>query len=500
MPSSNRYLLVILLSTCALITLDGCSHRGSGQGTPSDAHATDGNSDSPVGTPGSGGTGVVCKVADDACTSNGQCCSNICDPVTSKCKSSVTVCSGAGSSCKVATDCCNLQCDTARGLCASASSCLADNQACTTSAGCCSQNCAGGKCVPLTTSCLTAGNPCTDGGDGGTATRCCSGLCTSGKCVLGASFCIQPGDACSRDTDCCGGWCNKAQGATLGVCQDVQTTGAGSCTHDGVVCDGCGSCCSRNCGPWALTGVKVCQPGLGCKILNSLCTTDQECCGGDTGDVTCVPATGPQGITIGVCTQNHSLQVAGGICGLSGNNACGNAQHDCECPVNPKIQCCGFDTLGLPRCLGSGQCGDGGIGIFKGSDPLCCRQGGQTCHTASECCNLSPCVPDSTGTLRCLGTTPNDGGIVCLPSGGRCTATGDCCTGLVCNITPGAASGSCGTPPGTPDAGTPTCALYGQGCNGGVTCCNNQPCTYSVDGTACNGRTGCTCFNPLVIP
>jgi hypothetical protein len=43
------------------------------------------------------------------------------------------------------------------------------------------------------------------------------------------------------------------------VCQDVQTTGAGNCTHDGVRCDGCGSCCSRNCGPWALTGVNVCQ-------------------------------------------------------------------------------------------------------------------------------------------------------------------------------------------------------------------------------------------------
>ncbi len=487
-----RLVLVLLLSGVAGAA---CSSRHSGQGTPTDGQATDGDS----GTPGTGGIGVVCTVAGDACTRDGQCCSNVCDTVSGKCKSSVSVCSGAGSSCKVSTDCCNLQCDTARGVCASASSCVADNAACTTSGECCSQNCAGGKCAPLTTACLTAGNPCT-AGDGGGSAGCCSGLCVNDKCVLGSSFCIQPGDACSRDTDCCGGWCNKAQGATLGVCQDVQTTGAGTCTHDGVLCDGCGSCCSRNCGPWALTGVKVCQPGLGCKILNSLCTSDQECCGGDTGDVTCVPATGTQGVSIGVCVQNHSLQVPGGICGLSGANACGNAQHDCDCPVNPKIQCCGFDTLGLPRCLGFGSCGDGGTGIWKGSDPACCRKGGETCHTASECCNLAPCVPDSTGTLRCLGTTPGDGGIVCLPAGGKCTATGDCCTGLVCNITPGAGSGSCGTPPGATDGGTPTCALYGQGCNGTVGCCNNIPCVYSVDGTACNGRTGCTCYDPHIIP
>jgi hypothetical protein len=326
--------------------------------------------------------------------------------------------------------------------------------------------------------------------------------------VLGASFCIQPGDACSRDLDCCGGFCAKTTGATLGVCQDVQTTGAGTCKHDGVLCSGCGDCCSRNCGPWATTGVDVCQPGLGCKILGALCTTSAECCGGASGGVTCNPATGTPGVSIGVCAQNHSLQVPGGVCGLSGGNACGNSQHDCDCPVDPKIQCCGFDTLGLPRCLGFGACsgGDGGTGIFKGTDPSCCVQPGNVCNTSAECCNLSPCVPDSSGTLRCLTTTPNDGGIVCVASGGTCTATGDCCTGLVCNISPGAASGTCATPPpvGGGDGGTDgppaVCALYGQGCNAGVTCCGGVQCTYSADNSACNGRTGCTCYTPVIVP
>src|SRR5258707_1330021 len=156
---SARLSMLVVAILCGF-TLGACSNRSAGRAL-SDASLVDGRDSGDVGAPGSGGTGVICTVADDSCTSNGQCCSNVCDPV------------------------------------------------------------------------------------------------------------------------CCGGWCAKAQGATLGVCQDVQTTGAGSCTHDGVLCNGCGSCCSRNCGPWALTGVNVCQPGLGCKILNSLCTTDQECCGGD---------------------------------------------------------------------------------------------------------------------------------------------------------------------------------------------------------------------------
>ena len=115
-------------------------------------------------------------------------------------------------------------------------------------------------------------------------TTCCSGLCTNGKCALGSSWCIQPGDICGRDTDCCSGYCQRAAGATLGTCQNPSTTGAGSCQHDGVICNGCGSCCSKICGPW-VTGVDVCQPGLGCKILNSLCTSAAECCGADTGGI-----------------------------------------------------------------------------------------------------------------------------------------------------------------------------------------------------------------------
>jgi hypothetical protein len=66
----------------------------------------------------------------------------------------------------------------------------------------------------------------------------------------------------------------------------------------------------------------------------------------------------------------------------------------------------------------------------------------------------------------------------------------------VCNIAPGAPSGTCGNPPSY-DGGTPTCALYGQGCGGATTCCNGAVCTYSPTNTACAGQTGCTCLIPV---
>jgi hypothetical protein len=209
-------------------------------------------------------------------------------------------------------------------------------------------------------------------------------------------------------------------------------------------------------------------------------------------------------MSIGVCSQNMGNQVPGGICRLTGGaNACSNAESDCACAVSPKAQCCAYDTLGLPRCLGSGTCSgaDGGTttGIFVGTDPKCCRQPGQTCNTSAECCGLSPCVPDPSGTLRCLTGTPTDGGVVCVAAGGTCTATGDCCTGLVCNIS-GGGTGTCGPPPTPPPADAGVCALYGQACNAATPCCNGIQCTYSPTNTACNGQQGCTCYNPILVP
>lgn len=463
--------------------------------------------------PGQGGTNFTCGVEGDTCATGANCCTNLCDTVTKKCLPGVTSCSGEGSSCKVSTDCCNMKCDTATLKCKTGT-CIADNQTCTDSADCCGQSCVGGVCKPLNNVCLTAGNPCeVTAAVDGSNNNCCSGLCAGGKCVLGSSFCIQPGDACSRNTDCCGGWCSKASASDiLGVCQNIDTTSAGNCKHDGELCgDECGECCSRSCAPWALTGVHVCQPGLGCKILNSLCVDTKQCCGGDTGDVTCVPST-TSGVSVGVCRQNTSNQVIGGVCGGWQNNdgvvdstsSCSNAEHDCTCAVTPKWKCCHLDSLGVPRCMGSGTCG-----VFSGADPNCCIPAGEKCSMSNECCNFTPCVPDDQGVLRCM--PPKDGGPTCVEQGETCTATADCCTGLVCNLVPGQefGAGTCGPPVvyppgdgGTPvDAGVPACALYGQTCTDTIKCCNNVPCTNPLTNSACGtGVKGCSCFSVNPIP
>ena len=101
-----------------------------GCGNSSSNVITTGNGGAGGHMPGTGGANVTCTVAGAACSSNAQCCSASCDPVSHTCTSSVTSCSGPGSSCAAATDCCNLQCDSAAGKCSTAASCTADNANC----------------------------------------------------------------------------------------------------------------------------------------------------------------------------------------------------------------------------------------------------------------------------------------------------------------------------------------------------------------------------------
>jgi hypothetical protein len=120
---------------------------------------------------------------------------------------------------------------------------------------------------------------------------------------------------------------------------------------------------------------------------------------------------------------------------------------------------CKQDNLGIPRCLAAEiDCTDPSGYIGKG------------CSTSADCCNL-PCVPNPSGNppLICGGTQ-------CVPSGGSCTTTADCCAGIPCIVAPGATKGTCNNPPPPPDGGTP-CAAYGQQCTTSGDCCNGVPCT-----------------------
>ena len=219
---------------------------------------------------------------------------------------------------------------------------------------CCSGACTGGKCQPLNTTCLTAGNPCTatDGGAGG----CCSGLCSGGKCVLGASFCIQPGDVCARDLDCCGGFCSKASGATAG-----RLHGRGDDRHRQLHArrrplQRLRQLLQQELRPLGAhrrarlpAGPRLQDPEQPLHQRQRVLRRRQR------HRVHCTPATSGN-VSIGVCSMNTGNQVPGGICKLTGGaNACSNAESDCACVVSPKAQCCAYDTLGLPRCLGSGR-------------------------------------------------------------------------------------------------------------------------------------------------
>ena len=196
-------------------------------------------------------------------------------------------CTPLGVACQSPIDCCSGNC--VKGAC-QPPVCTPDNGQCSNNAQCCSGTCTNGSCTPLTTACKTLGNPCT------TSPECCSGFCSGGVCAQ-PSYCGQNGDICAQGSDCCGGVCTKQQNQTFGVCGQPSS---GGCTMDGMLCgastadggtvytDGglpqCGgNCCSRDCAPWGPTKVLICQPASGCKPVGDLCTSNNDCCGGNGG-------------------------------------------------------------------------------------------------------------------------------------------------------------------------------------------------------------------------
>ncbi len=431
-----------------------------------------GGSGDDTGTGGSGGTAGVstCGAAMTACSSDSQCCDR-CDPMTHVCTTNLptpNTCIQAGSACGSSTACCSLACD--NGTCKD--KCVGDNDACTSSGACCSGKCADGKCAQINLACKTAGNAC------GSSGECCSKACTNGTCALSVSWCIQNGDICANPDDCCGGMCNATEGGTLGTCAQ-PVVGGTYCSSgiDGTVCSGCNECCSRLCAPYGPTGVKVCQPASGCHVNGDLCRKNSDCCGGEgsglpgDGNVTCVLM---EGTSIGICRNPTGCNPEGNVCHYQ-DYACSisSARNDC-CAAVGNSGVCQIDALGVPRCYG------------LGAD---CRMPGETCASQADCCNSVPCIPDSTGKLICA--TPPDAGPVCRNPGESCTIDGDCCPGFLCVKLPGATTGTCGTPPSTPDAGS--CALYGQACTTGAACCSGITC-LGPNNTACGG-TGCTCYN-----
>ncbi|NRA33441.1 MAG: hypothetical protein HRU17_08890 [Polyangiaceae bacterium] len=430
------------------------------------------------------------------CTYGGMCCSGLCDGSNNTCASSTQGGGDPGAGCTGPTDCESLSC--IDGSCASSGSCTSDGDVCTSNDECCGNSCTDGSCAPLNNSCSTSGNSCSDNGN------CCSGSCVENECDWSPSFCIQPGDICSNSTQCCSGTCTLSAdgGAGVGTCAEAPT-GSASCNDgvEGTLCNSCGDCCSRLCAPYGPSGVDICQPASGCHVMGELCRDNTDCCGGG--------GTGLPGEYLVGCDKDDDAEI--GICrsataSADGGNACqpqgyvchmqdytcpnSSAPNNC-CAGQGNYKACKLDPLGVPRCDGLGDN---------------CREGGETCASASDCCQDVPCVEGDDGFLRCL-SVPDGGVIVCVESGKNCTINADCCRGTTCVRPVGSTNGTCSTPTDPPpptDGGTPTwdggllpdgapapdgssprdpptypptCGEYGQNCDVDSDCCNDIPCT-----------------------
>lgn len=489
MRIARSFLAIIVTATVIWTGCGGSSTSADspgGAGTEASGRAGQAVAGFTQGHAGSGPAGS-CLAVGDACQGGTECCSGACD-ANAGCVSNLTQCAGPGASCSASTDCCSSSC--VGGTC-SAEQCVSDGKACTESDACCSGSCSDDQtCTALNDRCKTGGNECASNGD------CCSGLCDDSQhCQLSSSFCIQPGDSCSRDGDCCTANCSIADGHTLGVCA-APPKGPAYCDKvDGMLCNGCGDCCSRLCAPGP-SGVSICQPASGCHVTGDLCTQDTDCCGGDA--TSGLPGAGngrcqiEAGAKVGICTNpvnggKNACNPEGNVCHYLADQgyACNSssARSDCCGPETPKALMCKLDALGVPRCLGIGEC----------------HERGDVCASAADCCNHVPCVPDGKGALHCL----DDG--ACVPSGGSCTINGDCCPGGLCHREPGSTVGSCtssGPPPNGSggagsgggsssggastagnggSAGTPAvCAQYGQICGQDADCCNDVPCTAGI--------------------
>jgi hypothetical protein len=421
-------------------------------------------------------------------------------------------CGLAGAVCQSAADCCGLACIANR--CAAAA-CRSDGMDCAAGGECCSTMCGtDGKCRPLNTACKTAGNACATGAE------CCSGLCNASKqCAQPGqvSYCAQTGDICRGDSECCTGVCKVEPGAAAGTCATIAM--ARNCQINGTVCTGCGGCCSHFCGPFGVGGPSICQPASGCHVEGDLCHADADCCGGDlssgmhgAGLVRCAPDP-VYGGRIGTCgnpkasncpdgadTCKNTCIPDGNVCHFKPTPVCGgdltNVNNNCCDCVNDK-GCCQIDATGIPRC----------------NSLTGCVPAGGSCAFSSQCCNRLPCVPDPvTGRLAC--------GSTCVPMGGACTTNADCCTGMLCEATPGSLAGVCliPTPPvvvpdggavvpdaevpepdasiPAPDAPPPVCAYYGQACSPTIPCCGGISCVNQDFGDCTATDVGCVCFTP----
>jgi len=188
-----------------------------------------------------------CRVQDDLCTSDAQCCSGACNVRETtadgrevrRC-ANVESCLPAGEVCGeggASSNCCpNDDGDTGceptgtgfRRCFGGDGTCTLPGRPCTETSECCMETFPAIMCSPgpggENVCCLADGEECAFGD------VCCSGICTpdpSDGVLRCGSSCIPDGDPCTVDADCCGCGCIE------------DSTGAQVCTSNADLCDPC---------------------------------------------------------------------------------------------------------------------------------------------------------------------------------------------------------------------------------------------------------------------
>lgn len=180
-----------------------------------------------------------CLDTDEVCSSNEDCCSTHCNAETLRC----SPCRRSGTRCEIAQDCCSGLCDDLNGRCVA--------------------------CKPLH-------QPCSDD------SQCCEGSCqqfTNISHFRVCSTCAFPGSPCSADDDCCG-WatCSSHGFCGCGADQSPCTLNEHCCSNQCVnnLCNSRvhsdpGNMCSDSAFFWGLCSDANFDAANFCDILRGVC-------------------------------------------------------------------------------------------------------------------------------------------------------------------------------------------------------------------------------------
>ncbi|MDI7267539.1 MAG: putative metal-binding motif-containing protein [Myxococcota bacterium] len=367
-----------------------------------------------------GGWGAICTV-------DSFCCSAVCG-YDGLCDFGPPICEAPRSTCASAVDCCHLVCDPTTLTCETGSICDPRGVACLGDVECCSDRCTGGVCVDGGGGCRGAGAFCTDDHN------CCSTSCVSGACLGPGPPCRVTGDTCMTDSECCYGRCigRRCERGTF-------------CRVAGEPCSVDSECCLLNCGPGG-----YCEPLAWCRSSYETCATSSECCvfrcrNDSWGFKRCLPIGGCRTSGPPLTTRGR-INLYGEICSVGWECCSGICEADgdgvmrCRKAGNPV---CGQpDFVCLPRgeiCETDCQCCEGRCVEPRPPDPLgpypkrcvvgtfpVCLGCGLPCGDPGECCS-GQCVRWSDSRYRCCHESGT-----CVPAGGDCTTTSDCCPPLSC--------------------------------------------------------------------